>query len=68
MRFPIQFLLWLLLSRATEAATITYTVPPVAPTSAAVLDLAPLGISYISLLSFFLLFAFSPPWPSSVNT
>lgn len=37
---------WLLPALA-KAATVTYTVPSSAPTGAAALDLAPVGVSYV---------------------
>lgn len=43
---PRPQLLWLLLSVVASAATVTYAVPSSAPTGAAALDAAPVGVSF----------------------
>ena len=47
MVFSFQQIVWLILPIVTDAATVSYTIPSTAPTTAAALDPAPLGISYV---------------------
>lgn len=48
--YPIQQAIWLLLPLVADAATVSYTIPTTAPSGAAALDPAPVGISLVSLL------------------